>query len=170
MNLKSVFIVLVALVAGIVGGALAYQVAVPAGNAAPPATKSIVLKSPDAAKQARRPTRFAPCKPPAKLEARRCVTDVVRTVVVAGSTPASSSSSGSVAPSTPAPAPASSSGSQWNDDGRHGGESEAGHHGDDDDDDGHGGGDDDTNTGTHTGTNTGTNTGTGTQTRTRSHD
>jgi hypothetical protein len=163
MNLKSVFIVLVALVAGIVGGALAYQVAVPAGNAAPPATKSIVLKSPDGAKQAQRAARFAPCKAPAKLEGRRCVTDVVRTVVVPGSAPVSAPSSRSAAPSTPAPAPASSSGSQWNDDGRHGGESEADHHGDDDDDDDHhGGGDDDSHTGTHTGT--------GTQTRTRSHD
>jgi hypothetical protein len=159
MNIKSVLIVLAAVIAGTLGGAVAYQVAVPAGNAQPPATESIVLESPQqAARQAQPRVKFAPCKPPAQREGKRCVTDVVRTVTVSASTP------------SPAPAPSGSSGSSFNDDRRHG-DDDSGHGGDDDDDNsGHGGGDDD-DTGTHTqtrtqgDTNTGTNTGTQTRTR-----
>ena len=166
MNLKSVIVVLAAVIAGTLGAAVTYQVAVPAGNAQAPTTESIVLKSPgEKARPERRKARFAPCKPPAKLEGRRCVTDVVRTVVVADQS----------APAAPAPAPRSS-GSSFNDDSRHG-DDDSGY--DDsryDDDDDHsgpgGGGDDDDDTGTHTRTRSGTHTGgnTGTQTRTRSHD
>ena len=166
MNIKSILIVLAAVVAGTLGGSVAYQVAVPAGNAQPATNESIVLKSPEAAaRQQRRKARFAPCKAPAQLEGRRCVTDVVRTVSVPGSAAAAS------APRQSAPAPSGSSGSSFNDDRRHGDDS--GHDdGDDDADDGDdhsgpgGGGDDDS----HTGTNTNTGTGTQTRTRTRSHD
>ncbi len=166
MNLKSILVVLVATVAGIFGGAVTYQVAVPA-EAQPEASDAIVLKSPGhAARGDKRPAKFAPCRPPAKLEGRRCVTDVVRTVAVPGrSAPVSAPRAQAPAPAAPAPAPAPS-GSDWNDDGRHhGGDDESDHHGGDDDDDDHHGGDDDTDTrDTRTGTHTGT------QTRTRSHD
>jgi hypothetical protein len=165
MNIKSVILVLAAVIAGTLGAAVTYQVAVPAGNAQAPTTESIVLKSPgEKARPERRKARFAPCKPPAKREGRRCVTDVVRTVVVAPQS----------APAAPAPAPRSS-GSSFNDDSRHG-DDDSGYDDDDDHSGPGGGGGDDDDTGTHTrtrsATHTGTNSGgnTGTQTRTRSHD
>jgi len=172
MNLKSVIVMLAAVIAGTFGGAMTYQVAVPAGNAQPGNTESIVLKSPgdkQRARQQQRRVRFAPCKPPAKLEGKRCVTDVVRTVVVDGRPAAQpvaqpvtqSAPRTASAPVAPAPAPASSPGSDWNDDGRDGYD-DSGHGGDDDDDNSGPGGDDDDDS--HTGTHTGTHT------QTRSHD
>jgi hypothetical protein len=166
MNIKSVIIVLAAVLAGTLGGALTYQVAVPAGGAEPDTTESVVLKSPkDKARPERRDVRFAPCKRPAKLEGKRCVTDVVRTVVVGSQTQPATQS----VPAAPAPVPVSSSGSDFNDDSRHGGGDDDSGYDDDDDNSGPGGGgDDDSHTGTHTRTRS--HTSGGTHTQTRSHD
>lgn len=165
MNLKSVVVLLTVVAAGLFGGAAAYQVASSVrGSAEADARESVVVQE---GGQGQGRARFAPCRKPAKLEAGRCVTDVVRTVTVPGS------SGGGTAPARASggAAPAFSGGdddSHHGDDDDHGhhggdddghhhsGEGEAGHHGDDsddrdddrdddDDDDhsGHGGDDDD---------------------------
>ncbi len=156
---KSLIFLSVVLVAGVLGGMAAYQV-VQASSPEPTPRESLIVDSADdgtgqaAEKKARngRPAGFAPCRKPARLEGRKCVTEVVRTVTLPGQ------SAVAVAPppapaSAPAPAPSSSSSQSGqshhhggdDDHGHHGGEGEDGHHGDDDDDDhsGHGHGGDD---------------------------
>ncbi|HWL98223.1 MAG TPA: hypothetical protein VNP20_12810 [Nocardioidaceae bacterium] len=140
MNIKSVLIASAAIVAGVSGAVAAYQFAAPASGSET-AGAAAVVAAPDQTQRGKqaREKKFAPCKPPAKLEGKKCVTTEVRTVMVGG---ASSS--------LPAPAAPSPSGHDSGDDGshdsggflagrdddsHHSGEGEDGHHGDDDDDD-----------------------------------
>jgi hypothetical protein len=162
MNPKSLLLFLVVLMAGVLGAAAAYQVVLPSPSADGAARESLVI---DQAEQpAPQAARFAKCRKPAVREGRKCVTDVVRTVVVPGSS-AGSSSSGR------GPGPSSNSGPR--DDEARPDHDNSGP-GSDDDDDRDDDRDDDsgTDTGTHSATNTGTNTNTGdngggTSTRTR---
>ena len=171
MNIKSGFVLLIALTAGVLGGTAAYQVATPTSSSAEEvARESIVVGKGDRARD--QGPKFAPCKRPATLQGGRCVTDVTRTVVVPGTpAPARSGSSGP----GPAPVPFHASGDD-NEGRHHGGEGESGHHGDDDDDwdDDHDDDRDDTDTATDTVSNDVTDThgddDGGTQTRTRTHD
>ena len=164
MNIKSGFVLLIVLVAGVLGGTAAYQVATPTSSSAEPAIReSIVVGNGDRARDKR--PGFAPCKRPATLEGGRCVTDVTRTVVVPGT--ASARSSGSSGPG-PAPVPFHASGDDS--EGRHhGGEGESGHHGDEDDDDDDDRDFTDTDTDSEDVTDTHGDDG-GTQTRTRTRD
>jgi hypothetical protein len=161
MSPKTFVVLAVVLVAGVLGGTAAYRVGVLAGSPEPAPRESLVVDSDStdqvAEKQKARDGRpaFAPCRKPARLEAGKCVTDVVRTVTV----PGSSAVAAAPAPAAPAPAPVVPSGGSeqghhsghddGDDHGHHSGEGEDGHHhgGDDDDDDhsghGHGGDDDD---------------------------
>ncbi len=159
MNIKSVLIASAAIVAGVSGAVAAYQFAAPASGSET-AGAAAVVAAPDQTqrgKQAR--AKFAPCKPPAKLEGKKCVTTEVRTVMVGG---ASSS--------LPAPAAPSPSGHDSGDDGshdsggflagrdddsHHSGDDEDGHHDDDDDSFDTDTGNDDDGSGTHTRTRTG---------------
>ena len=151
MNLKSALHRrCVALVAGVVGGA--WPTRWPAGRerrtAAP---RSIVLKPPAAPSRPTGPTGSRRASQPAELEGRACVTDVVRTVVVPGSTPARRPRRRR----RPAPATRPRSGPTVgtnDDEPATVATSEADDHGDDDDDDDDTRGDDDSHTGTHTGT------------------
>jgi hypothetical protein len=169
MNIKSGLVLLIAIVAGVLGGTAAYQVAAPTSSSAEPAARdSIVIKKGDRARENGR--GLAPCKRPATLEGGRCVTDVVKTVVVPAPAAQSSGSSGR-ASAAPVPVPFDASGDDH--EGRHhGGEGEAGHHGDDDGDDDHGDDTDDADDdshGHHGGDDDGDDDG-GTHTRTRTHD
>jgi len=86
------------LAVGLLGGLAAYQVASGATTASAQQASAPVAAAPAAPvarKAHQRPTvRWAPCKPPAVLRGKACVTDQVRTVVVP-------------APAAAAPAPAS---------------------------------------------------------------
>jgi hypothetical protein len=107
MKLTAVALLTGAVVAGVSGSAVAYQAA-GGGDAAPELTSvsvpsSSASPSAEDAQQVVRSRKvahkhFAPCKHAAHLEHGVCVTDVVRTVVVAPSPAATSS-----APATPAP-------------------------------------------------------------------
>ena len=74
---------------GLFAGTLAYQAASASPDPAP-ATSSAAPATPAAHRQHRvKPVvRWAPCKPPAKLQGKACVTEEVRTVVVAAPAPA----------------------------------------------------------------------------------
>jgi hypothetical protein len=151
MNPKSALIALVTVTAGSLGGMAAYQVAAPAtpAEAAAEIPGTAATTGP-AAKDRPRP-RWAPCKPPAEPQGKRCVTRLVKTVVVPGqdapvSVPvAPATVSAPLAPPVPAPLPVAPS-----DDSDHGGEDEDTYGGDDDgpghdrfdDDSGHGSDDD----------------------------
>ena len=130
MSPKSLIFLSVVLVAGVLGGTAAYQV-VQASSPEPAPRESLVVDSADVgaekqkARDGRRPG-FAPCRKPARLEGRKCVTDVVRTVTVPGQS------------AVPAPGASSSQAGQSH---HHGGDDDSGHHGGDDDDDDHHGDD-----------------------------
>ncbi len=150
LNSKSLLLLAVVLLAGVLGGTVVYRSVTPASGAEPSPRKTLVVDSADAgaAQQATRDKRrpeFAPCREPARLEGGSCVTDEVRTVTVPAQGPGSAA-----APSAPAaPAAPSSSGSSTqhhsgdDDHAHHGGDDDHGHHGghddDGDDDDDHGG-------------------------------
>ena len=101
MNLKSILAVIVAVLAGTIGGAAAYSVATP-GNASGSTSTSLqpAAETQDvAAGQVEKIVKLRPCKKPAERVGKKCVTDVTRTVVVPGQ-----ARSGLTAPA-PAPAP-----------------------------------------------------------------
>ncbi len=83
-----------AVVAGIGGGAVAYQFVAASGTA--PATVSSTTDQPPRAQVTRPGVRFAfaPCAKPSHREGNACVTDVVQTVVIAAPPAAAQSSSG----------------------------------------------------------------------------
>ena len=131
--MKSGLVLLIALLAGVLGGTAAYQVAKPASSSAEAAPReSLAVQQGD--RGPGKGPRFAPCKRPATLQGDRCVTDVTRTVVVPGtSVPAQTTGSAGGAPA-PAPVPFGASGHDQ--EGRpDGGDGEEGHPADDDDDD-----------------------------------
>ena len=178
MNIKSGFVLLIALAAGVVGGTAAYQVATPTSSSAESSVRDpIVVKKGDRGRDKAR--GFAPCKRPATLEGGRCVTDVTRTVVVPGAAPPVQSSGSTGRAPAPAPVPFHAS-SDDNEGRHHGGEGEDGHHGDDDDRDDDRDDSDDSDDATDTGTDLDTDSDDvtdthgdddgGTQTRTRTHD
>jgi hypothetical protein len=78
MNLLSVAAMSAAVVTGLAGAGVAYEIA--SGGDPAPGTSTSLTGTADVTKPAK---RFAPCKPPAVREGRACVTDVVRTVVLA---------------------------------------------------------------------------------------
>lgn len=145
MNLKSILAVIVAVLAGTIGGAAAYSVATPSSASGPTPTSTSLqpaAETQDVAAQVQKVVKLRPCKKPAERVGKKCVTDVTRTVVVPGQ-----ARSGSVAP---APASgASTSGSstpgdddQYDDDGStpagsddQGDDDQYDDHGDDDSDD-----------------------------------
>ncbi len=145
LNPKTLVLLSVVLLGGVLGGTAAYRATVAASGAEATPRQTLVVDSADTGadlgarpakvRDAQRP-KFAPCRKPARLEAGKCVTEEVRTVTV----PAQSSGT---AARPPASAPASSGGSSSHhgDDDR---DDDHGHHGDDDGDDhgGHGHGDD----------------------------
>jgi hypothetical protein len=101
MNLKSILAVVVAVLAGTIGGAAAYSVATP-GNASGPASTSTTLQPAAetqdvSAGQVEKIVKLRPCRKPAERVGKKCVTDVTHTVVLPGQ-----ARSGSTAP---APAP-----------------------------------------------------------------
>jgi hypothetical protein len=100
MNLKSILAVLVAVLAGTFGGALAYNVATPSAASGPTPTSTTLQPAAEtqdvAAGPAEKVVKLRPCKKPAHRVGQKCVTDVTRTVVVPGSARSSA----------PAPAPA----------------------------------------------------------------
>jgi hypothetical protein len=81
MNLFSVVAMSAAVITGLAGAGVAYELA--AGGGSPANTSVTDTSNAQAGKAAARP-RFAPCEPPAVLEKGTCVTDVVRTVVQTG--------------------------------------------------------------------------------------
>ena len=132
MNIKSGFVLLIVLIAGVLGGTAAYQVATPASSSAEPAARdSLVVNKTNARSQGR---GFLPCKRPATLQGGRCVTEVTRTVVVPGAPVAPATSASNGRGPAPAPVPVDTSGDD-HEVRHHGGEGESGHHGDDDADD-----------------------------------
>ena len=81
------------LAVGLFAGTLAYQASSAAPDSGPVAAPAAPA-TPAAHHRAKPKVKWAPCKPPAKLQGKACVTEEVRTVVVAAPAPA------------PAPAPA----------------------------------------------------------------
>ena len=134
MNIKSGFVLLIALAAGVVGGTAAYQVATPTSSSAEPvAREPIVVKKGDRGRD--KAPGFAPCKRPAILQSGRCVTDVTRTVVVPGAAaPVQSTGSTGQAPA-PVPFLASSDDSEGRHDSGSGNDDERDDERDDDRDD-----------------------------------
>ena len=97
MNPKSIVMFLVVLMAGLLGAAAAYQVALPATSAESAPRESLVISDTQpgdqATPRAAQGKRFAKCRKPAVLDNGTCVTEVVRTVAVPGSSGSSSSGS-----------------------------------------------------------------------------
>lgn len=113
MNLKSILAVIVAVLAGTIGGAAAYSVATP-GNASGSTSTSLqpAAETQDvAAGQVEKIVKLRPCKKPAERVGKKCVTDVTRTVVVPGQ-----ARSGSVAPAPASGASTSGSSTPGDDD------------------------------------------------------
>ena len=79
MSLTTAVAAVAALVAGTAGAVTAYQVAAPE-----PAAQTTAAVETDQRRPGPDRPRFAPCKPPAKLEAGKCVTALTRTVNLGG--------------------------------------------------------------------------------------
>lgn len=106
MKLSSALLGAAALVIGLGGGSVAYQLATTAGAPASSGT-SVTTDQAQVAARVQPGTRFgwAPCKPPAVQRGKACVTDVVRTVTVPGSSGSSSGPASGPASAPAAPAP-----------------------------------------------------------------
>ncbi|WP_395659444.1 hypothetical protein [Nocardioides sp.] len=123
MKIMSVLVLIAVVTVGLAAGTFAYQTAADAGGSSQAAGASAAaVPAAPAAHPARaehrghqRPkVRWAPCKPPAVLQGKVCVTEEVHTVVV----PAPPVAAAPAAPAAPAPAPPATSGGG----GDHGGE------------------------------------------------
>jgi len=109
MRIPTALLSAAALVVGIGGGSVAYQLATTAGPATSGTSVAQTVDQAPVSAQVERGTRFgfAPCEPPAVQRGKACVTDVVRTVSVPGSAAADPSGPFSVTPPAPAePVPA----------------------------------------------------------------
>lgn len=105
MNIKSVLVPVVTIVVGVLGATVAYQAALPTNGAAPTAERPVAGPGRDLAQDR---AKFAPCRAPARPKGGRCVTEVVREVVVPGSVVPAAWSAGSSAAVPMAPSSGSS--------------------------------------------------------------
>jgi hypothetical protein len=131
-NPKSLVVLSIILVAGVLGAVAAYRAFVPA-SADSAERETLVVGSDNTAKQQAKDGRragFAPCRKPARLEGRKCVTEEVRTVTVPGTSAVASAPRPAPAPAAP-PAPAVFGGDDHGH--HHGGDDDGHHHGGDDD-------------------------------------
>lgn len=101
MNLKSILAVIVAVLAGTIGGAAAYSVATPSSASGPGTTSTSLQPAAETQDVAAAPVKVVklrPCQKPAHRVGQKCVTDVTRTVVVPGAARSSSPATGSSVP------------------------------------------------------------------------
>jgi hypothetical protein len=101
MNLKSIVAVIVAVLAGTIGGAAAYTVATPSSASGPAPTSTSIqpaAETQDVAAPVEKVVKLRPCRKPAELVGKKCVTDVTRTVVLPGSARSSAPAAGTSVP------------------------------------------------------------------------